>query len=79
MKKNDGGPVFPQTHESWRGANAVPEGIYLRQLFAGLALIGLIVAVPKMPDGDIARQAYGLCFKNKRRRNDESKNSTTPN
>ena len=60
MKKNDGGPVFPQTHESWRGANAVPEGIYLRQLFAGLALIGLIVAVPKMPDGDIARQAYGL-------------------
>ena len=35
-------------------------GLTLRDYFAGLALAGLIVAVPRMPNEVIARQAYHL-------------------
>jgi len=41
--KGDGGPAFPQTHESWGGngeASPVPEGMTLRDWFAGQALAG---------------------------------------
>jgi hypothetical protein len=39
--KHTGGPAFPQTHESWGGngeANPVPDGMTLRDWFAGQAL-----------------------------------------
>lgn len=40
--KNDGGPVFPQTHESWNrscdGTLPVPSGMSLRDWFAGMVL-----------------------------------------
>ena len=65
MKKDDGGhmPAFPGVGARRKSRDIYLEhypGASLRELFAGLALIGLIVAVPKIPDGDIARQAYGL-------------------
>ena len=58
-----GGPAFPQTHESWGGAgeaHPVPVGMSLHDWFAGMALMGLIISIPRMPNGDMARQAHGL-------------------
>ena len=64
MKDNrTGGPAFPQTHESWGGAgeaHPVPEGMSLHDWYAGMALMGLIISIPRMPNGDMARQAHGL-------------------
>jgi len=40
---NDGGPAFPQTNDSWHGSDGydpVPEGLSLRDWFAGQALAG---------------------------------------
>jgi len=45
---NDGGPAFPQTHDSWSGAlppaPPVPSGMSLRDFFAAAALAGVIQA-----------------------------------
>lgn len=41
-KINDGGPAFPQTNDSWQGPHAVPEGMSLRDWFAGMAIQGML-------------------------------------
>jgi len=41
---NNGGPAFPQTYESWRGADAVPDGMSVRTWLTGKALQGMLAA-----------------------------------
>jgi hypothetical protein len=50
--REDGGPVFPQTHENW------PEGIALRDWFAGTcdAILSGIV----FPDNDTMAKYIGI-------------------
>ena len=40
MEKNNGGPAFPQGKEEWH--SSIPEGMSLRDYFAGQALMGNI-------------------------------------
>ena len=58
---NDGGPAFPQTNDSWFGSdgNSVcPEGMSLRDWFAGQALSGLIGLDSDADARGIAHDAY---------------------
>ena len=63
---NDGGPAFPQTADSWyrRGnGSPVPEGMSLRDWFAGQALAELVRAsieqtVDDFGPNEVAHYAY---------------------
>ncbi len=53
MSKNDGGPAFPQTKDSWLSEGVrddprpVPDGMSLRDYFAAKAMEGWIASFPK--------------------------------
>lgn len=53
MAKNDGGPAFPQSKDSWtRETGAlVPEGMSLRDYFAAKAMQGMMANTDYQPMG----------------------------
>jgi len=58
-----GGPVFPTDVAVGSGNDRHSEhaeGMSLHDWYAGMALMGLIISIPRMPNGDMARQAHGL-------------------
>ncbi len=56
--KDNGGPAFPQTAESWIGANSVPEGMSLRDYFAVHASDGDMAKFMGQSGGDRAVARY---------------------
>ena len=63
MKKNDGGPAFPQTNDSWVGTDgntAVPEGMSLRDWFAGHAVSPMLIQAYGNTPAILAGKAYQL-------------------
>ena len=52
--KDDGGPAFPQTKESWEGIAAVPGGMSLRDYFAAAALQGMCAGLTRFREDEPA-------------------------
>jgi hypothetical protein len=61
--KDNGGPAFPQTNDSWNGSEhnpPTPTGMTLRDWFAGMALQGMVAnsSIDAIKPQEYASDAY---------------------
>jgi hypothetical protein len=55
---DDGGPAYPTTKDCWGGTGICPEGMSLRDWYAGLAMAQEMIMEPSEPAERIAEWAF---------------------